>query len=201
MDYAIVTTTQRVTQRDRQQKKRWTWEASADGGDGQMIFKDVSFVPELYTIYNDILVNIVASNVATIIRIDIDGERNEISIWHNGKVANSSIGPTIEKSVMVLPTHLEQCNTSSTQFIVEIGSKKKQKRYTQTWQNNMPVANKLDVADLRADEGDFTIVTFQPDLNKFNMTKLDTGDIVGLMSRRAYDVSCLLVFLCVRVLF
>lgn len=35
---------------------------------------------------------------------------------------------------------------------------------------------------------DFTRVTFSPDLTKFKMEALD-ADIVGLMSRRAYDIA------------
>ena len=39
-----------------------------------------------------------------------------------------------------------------------------------------------------AKEDDFTCITFQPDLAKFKMTRLD-DDIVALMSRRAYDIA------------
>lgn len=38
------------------------------------------------------------------------------------------------------------------------------------------------------DGDDFTCVTFQPDLAKFKMEKLDK-DIVALLTRRAYDVA------------
>ncbi len=38
------------------------------------------------------------------------------------------------------------------------------------------------------DGDDFTCVTFQPDLTKFKMEKLDK-DIVALLTRRAYDVA------------
>ena len=38
------------------------------------------------------------------------------------------------------------------------------------------------------DSDDFTSVTFQPDLSKFNMQKLDK-DIVALLTRRAYDIA------------
>lgn len=38
------------------------------------------------------------------------------------------------------------------------------------------------------DGDDFTCVTFQPDLAKFKMDKLDK-DIVALLTRRAYDVA------------
>lgn len=35
---------------------------------------------------------------------------------------------------------------------------------------------------------DYTCITFQPDLSKFKMEKLDK-DIVALMTRRAYDLA------------
>lgn len=38
------------------------------------------------------------------------------------------------------------------------------------------------------DGDDFTCVTFQPDLSKFKMEKLDK-DIIALLTRRAYDVA------------
>lgn len=38
------------------------------------------------------------------------------------------------------------------------------------------------------DGEDFTCVTFQPDLSKFKMDKLDR-DIVALLTRRAYDIA------------
>ena len=37
-------------------------------------------------------------------------------------------------------------------------------------------------------KGDYTKITFQPDLSRFNMNKLDKY-AVGLLSRRAYDVA------------
>lgn len=38
------------------------------------------------------------------------------------------------------------------------------------------------------DGDDFTCVTFQPDLSKFKMEKLDK-DTIALLTRRAYDVA------------
>ena len=50
----------------------------------------------------------------------------------------------------------------------------------------MGVANEPTIKD--SNEDDYTQVTFQPDLKKFKMDKLD-DDTVALMARRAYDVS------------
>lgn len=48
---------------------------------------------------------------------------------------------------------------------------------------------KTSDAKIKHFEGDdFTCVTFQPDLPKFKMDKLDK-DIVALLTRRAYDVA------------
>lgn len=48
---------------------------------------------------------------------------------------------------------------------------------------------KTSDAKIKLFEGeDFTSVTFQPDLAKFKMDKLDK-DIVALLTRRAYDVA------------
>lgn len=59
-------------------------------------------------------------------------------------------------------------------------------RFPQTWQNNM---SKTSDPKIKLFDGDdFTCVTFQPDLSKFKMEKLDK-DIVALLTRRAYDVA------------
>lgn len=58
--------------------------------------------------------------------------------------------------------------------------------FFQTWKNNM--TKDKDATISKATGEDFTRITFKPDLSKFKMTELD-DDIVGLMSRRAYDVA------------
>lgn len=58
--------------------------------------------------------------------------------------------------------------------------------YPQTWQNNMTKTSDPKVKFFDGD--DFTCVTFQPDLSKFKMEKLDK-DIIALLTRRAYDVA------------
>lgn len=50
----------------------------------------------------------------------------------------------------------------------------------------MSKASEPKIADFRGE--DYTKITFCPDLEKFKMDRLD-ADIIGLLSRRAYDVS------------
>ena len=41
---------------------------------------------------------------------------------------------------------------------------------------------------IKESKGDFTKVTFKPDLSKFHMTHL-TSDMVAIMTRRVYDLA------------
>lgn len=52
--------------------------------------------------------------------------------------------------------------------------------------NNMMKTSDPKIKHFEGD--DYTCVTFQPDLSKFKMEKLDK-DIVALMTRRAYDLA------------
>lgn len=56
----------------------------------------------------------------------------------------------------------------------------------QTWSNNMGKASEPKITD--AKESDFTCVTFEPDLTRFKMEKLDK-DTIDLFTRRAYDIA------------
>lgn len=56
----------------------------------------------------------------------------------------------------------------------------------QTWYDNMGRAGEHKIRSFDGDE--FTCITFQPDLSKFKMEKLDK-DIVALLTKRAYDIA------------
>ena len=82
-------------------------------------------------------------------------------------------------------------NIFSTEFIVECLDSKEGLKFKQVWRKNMakandPIIKKCTEAEKK--KGDYTKITFKPDLEKFNMTHLD-DDTVGLLSRRAYDIA------------
>ncbi|XP_034948461.1 DNA topoisomerase 2 [Chelonus insularis] len=178
-----------------------------------MIQKEIKYVPGLYKIFDEILVNAADNKQRDpkmdMIKIDIDSENNTISVWNNGK----GIPVVIHKEEnMYVPTmifgHLltssnydddeekvtggrngygaKLCNIFSHRFTVETASKEYKRCLKQTWGNNMGKASEPRIKDFNGE--DFTKVTFSPDLSKFKMEKLD-DDIVALMSRRAYDVA------------
>ncbi|KAM3596331.1 uncharacterized protein V6R79_012674 [Siganus canaliculatus] len=175
--------------------------------------REITYVPGLYKIFDEILVNAADNKQRdknmTAIKITIDPESNTISIWNNGKGI-----PVVEHKdeKMYVPAlifgHLltssnydddekkvtggrngygaKLCNIFSTKFTVETACKEYRHSFKQTWQNNMGKTSDPKIKFFDGD--DFTCVTFQPDLAKFKMEKLDK-DIVALLTRRAYDVA------------
>ncbi|XP_068992857.1 DNA topoisomerase 2 isoform X1 [Neodiprion pinetum] len=179
-----------------------------------MVQREISYVPGLYKIFDEILVNAADNKQRDakmdMIKIDIDVENNTISVWNNGQ----GIPVVIHKEEkMYVPTmifgHLltssnyddkeekvtggrngygaKLCNIFSHRFTVETASKEYKKSLKQTWGNNMGKASEPKIKDFFGSE-DFTKVTFSPDLSKFKMQALD-NDIISLMTRRAYDVA------------
>ncbi|XP_051992577.1 DNA topoisomerase 2-beta isoform X2 [Xyrauchen texanus] len=178
-----------------------------------MNLREITFVPGLYKIFDEILVNAADNKQRdknmTTIKINVDPESNTISVWNNGKGI-----PVVEHKdeKMYVPAlifgHLltssnyddnekkvtggrngygaKLCNIFSTKFTVETACKEYKRSFKQTWQGNM---TKTSEAKIKCFDGDdFTCVAFQPDLAKFKMEKLDK-DIVALLTRRAYDVA------------
>uniref|UniRef100_A0A1B6ECC9 DNA topoisomerase 2 n=1 Tax=Clastoptera arizonana TaxID=38151 RepID=A0A1B6ECC9_9HEMI len=184
-----------------------------DAGLESMVQKEISFVPGLYKIFDEILVNAADNKQRDpkmdCIKITINAKENTISIWNNGQGI-----PVAEHKdeKMFIPTmifgHLltssnyndeeekvtggrngygaKLCNIFSTKFIVETSAKEYKRHFKQVWENNMTKTSEPQIRD--STENDYTKVTFCPDLKKFKMEKLDS-DIVSLMYRRAYDIA------------
>lgn len=149
-----------------------------------------------------------------LLEVVIDAEKNLISVKNNGKGI-----PIVmhSKEKMYVPTmifgHLltgsnfdddekkttggrngygaKLANIFSTEFIVECVDTTNNKKFKQIFKDNMykpqePIVKDLTVAEKK--KGDFVKITFSPDLPRFKMDHLD-DDIVGLLSRRAYDIA------------
>ncbi|XP_076228043.1 DNA topoisomerase 2 [Nomia melanderi] len=178
-----------------------------------MTQREIKYVPGLYKIFDEILVNAADNKQRDpkmdTIKIEIDQENNLVSVWNNGK----GIPVVIHKEEnMYVPTmifgHLltssnyddeeekvtggrngygaKLCNIFSHRFTVETASKEYKRCLKQTWSNNMGFASEPRIKEFAGE--DFTKVIFSPDLSKFKMQSLD-NDIVALMSRRAYDIA------------
>jgi len=183
-----------------------------DSVQSRMVYRKISYVPALYKIFDEILVN-AADNLQRdpqgmdSIKVEIDQQNCSISVWNNGR----GLPVVMHKEQKVYVPELvfghlltsdnyddtackvvggrngygaKLANVFSTEFKVETCDGKN--RFTQVFRNNMQVKGKPEIVPSK--EKSFTCITFKPDLAKFGMTKLD-DDIVSLLSKRIYDVA------------
>lgn len=187
----------------------WVYDSASES----MAFREVTFVPGLYKIFDEIVVN-AADNKQNDenmdeIRITIDRESGVISVWNNGR------GIPIEihsKEKIYVPElifgHLltssnyddgqlkvtggrngfgaKLCNVFSTEFSIETVDSRQGKKYVQTWTDNMSKVGKAKITAAKGD--DYTKVTFKPDYKKFGMDGMD-DDFEALVKRRVYDLA------------
>ena len=172
----------------------WVYNSESDS----MEFRNVSYVPGLYKIFDEIVVNAADNkqndkNMSEI-RVTISREEGEISVWNNGR------GIPIEihsKEKIYVPElifgHLltssnyddaqqkvtggrngfgaKLCNVFSTEFSIETQDSRQKKRYKQTWTENMTKMGKAKITEAKGD--DYTKVTFKPDFARFGMEGID----------------------------
>uniref|UniRef100_T1JG36 DNA topoisomerase 2 n=1 Tax=Strigamia maritima TaxID=126957 RepID=T1JG36_STRMM len=187
----------------------WVYDQEAD----KIVKRDTTYVPGLFKIFDEILVNAADNKqkdkTMDCIKVDIDAENNVITIYNNGvgipivvhKDENMYVPTMIFGHLLTSSNYNDDekkvtggrngygaklCNIFSTKFTVETSSQEYNKSFKQTWTENMSTSTTATIKTTNAK--DFTKITFSPDLKKFKMTSLDK-DIVGLFSRRAYDVA------------
>eukprot|EP00811_Abedinium_folium_P035186 NODE_7_length_4662_cov_6.859757.p1 GENE.NODE_7_length_4662_cov_6.859757~~NODE_7_length_4662_cov_6.859757.p1 ORF type:complete len:1097 (-),score=373.23 NODE_7_length_4662_cov_6.859757:1266-4556(-) len=181
---------------------------------GEIVNRRIDYVPALFKIFDEILVN-AADNMMRdrksmdIVEVAIDKEDGSISVLNNGKsitvVNNKEHGIYVSElnfGHLLTGDNYEDnerkitggrnnygaklTNVFSKKFIVETADKSIRKKFKQVFEENMSVKGKPRIEDYSGAE--YTRVTFWPDLPRFGMTKLD-DDIVGLMMKRAYDIA------------
>ena len=192
-----------------QEKHMWVYNSELDS----MEMRQVNYVPGLYKIFDEILVNAADNkqrdkNMDTV-KVTIDREKGEISVYNNGRGIPIEIH---EKEGIYIPEmifgHLltssnyddEQekvtggrngygaklCNVYSTEFTLETADSRTNKKYKQTWTDNMSKMGKAKITANKSD--DYTKVTFSPDYAKFKMAGID-DDFEALVKRRVYDLA------------
>ncbi|EJK52100.1 hypothetical protein THAOC_28668 [Thalassiosira oceanica] len=180
--------------------------------------RNITYTPGFYKIYDEIVVNAADNKQRDPsmdrLEIEIDAETNTISVMNNGKgipvVEHKEHGcyvPTLIFGHLLTGSNFDDdekkttggrngygaklANIFSTEFTVECLDTENEKQFTQTFRDNMsrtedPSVKKATKSEMK--KGDYTKITFKPDLNRFNMEKLDEY-AVGLLSRRAYDIA------------
>ncbi|KAI8620983.1 DNA topoisomerase [Chytriomyces sp. MP71] len=179
----------------------------------RLALRNISYVPGLYKIFDEILVNAADNKQRDgsmdTIKVTVDRENTLISIYNNGRgipiemhakegiyvpelifghLLTSSNYDDSEKKVTGGRNGYgaKLCNIFSTEFMVETGDAKTGRKYKQKFYNNMSKKDAPKVTNAKTE--DFTKITFKPDLEKFGMGHLD-DDISALFKKRAYDLA------------
>ncbi|PVU94194.1 hypothetical protein BB561_002739 [Smittium simulii] len=174
----------------------------------------IKYTPGLYKIVDEILVNAadnkIRDNNMEVIKVTIDQEKGEISVYNDGKGIPIEIHKTEKVYVPELIFgHLltssnydddekkvtggrngygaKLCNIFSTVFEIETTDISAGKKYKQTFKNSMSEKGKPSITKY-SNKSEYTKVSFIPDFEKFKMTHLDDG-ITRLITRRVYDLA------------
>lgn len=192
---------------EKQDDQLWVWNSDK----AEMESRGLSYVPALYKIFDEILVN-AADNLQrdknmNAINVEIDKKQGRIKVWNNGKglpiqmhkehkvfvpelvfghLLTSDNYNDTEKKVTGGRNGFgaKLTNIFSNRFVVETASKGK--RYKQTWTSNMSRKTKPEIRKHSGEE--FTCIEFWPDFSKFGMKDLEE-DTKALMERRVYDLA------------
>eukprot|EP00871_Galdieria_phlegrea_P000812 jgi/Galph1/1731/GphlegSOOS_G426.1 len=179
----------------------------------RMTLREITFVPALYKIFDEILVNAADHKQRdpsmNTIRVEINKEDNRISIYNNGKGIPIEIHKKegIHVPEMIFGHLLTSSNYDDTEkkivggrngygakltnifsrlFIVETADSQRGLTYRQEFCDNMSVRKEPKLSSNKKD--DWTRITFIPDLEKFSMDHLDE-DIIALFRKRVFDVA------------
>ena len=194
---------------ERTEKQMWVFNSTSQ----MMEHREVSYVPGLFKIFDEVLVNAADNKQRDKsmkeIRVTIDRSKGEISVKNDGRGIPIEIH-AVEKIYVpeLIFGHLltssnydddEQkvtggrngygaklCNVYSTEFTVETVDSKAGKKYKQVWTDNM---SKMQKAKISSHSGkDYTMITFKPDFSKFGMSEID-DDFEAIVKKRTYDMA------------
>eukprot|EP00929_Paragymnodinium_shiwhaense_P044864 TRINITY_DN22_c0_g1_i1.p1 TRINITY_DN22_c0_g1~~TRINITY_DN22_c0_g1_i1.p1 ORF type:complete len:1434 (-),score=498.53 TRINITY_DN22_c0_g1_i1:234-4535(-) len=185
-----------------------------DDKKGEIVYRKIDYVPALYKIFDEILVNAADNSMRdpkgmNLIEVHVNKEEGWISVMNNGKGIPVQIHkdhkcyvPELIFGNLLTSDNYDDAekkvtggrngygakltNVFSNKFILETADKESGQKYTQTWSKNMSEKGKPTLSNFKGE--DFTKVTFWPDFSKFGMKKLD-DDIAGLMMKRVHDIA------------
>ncbi|KAJ9111708.1 hypothetical protein QFC19_001068 [Naganishia cerealis] len=188
------------------QAQMWIFDKATKG----MAFKQISYVPGFFKIFDEILVNAADNKIndATMdtLKVTVDREKNQISVFNNGKGIPIEIH-TKEKiwiPELIFGNLLTSSNYDDDQkkltggrngygaklaniYSLEFTDKNTSKKYKQVFSNNMSKKGEPKITENKKGE-EYTRITFKPDLARFGMTEID-DDTEALLMKRVYDMA------------
>ena len=168
---------------EKQSQLMWIYDPSTES----MHQKQISFVPGLFKIFDEILVNAADNKIRDpsmdTLRVDIDRDKQVISIFNNGKgipiEVHSKEGVYVPELIfghLLTSSNYDDdqkkvtggrngygaklCNIFSKEFIVETADSVQKKQYKQVFSHNMSKKGQPEIKNYGKGE-DFTRITFQ----------------------------------------
>ncbi|CAH6421767.1 DNA topoisomerase 2 [uncultured virus] len=194
---------------DEDQAKMWIYRV-----DKKLEFKNINYIPGLYKIFDEIVVNArdqtVRDPTCDKIKITIDKEKGEISCWNNGmngvpveihKTYKKYVPELIFGDLLTSGNYRQKgktvggkngygaklTNIFSTNFYVEVNDSKRKLIYSQNFSENMYKKTDPKIAKSKNKES-YILFRFTPDYPRFGINGL-TEDIVNLFTKRVYDIA------------
>lgn len=180
----------------------------------KMELKQITFVPGLYKIYDEILINArdqaMREGTCKMIKINFNQKNGEISVYNDGPGIDIAMHPKHKVYVpemifgqLLTSTNYEKkgktwggkngigakaANIFSCQFTVETVDAKVGKKYVQVFKKNMFDVGKPIITDVGKSVAPYTKISFIPDYERFGINGL-TDDMLGLFKKRVYDLA------------
>ena len=178
--------------------------------------KEITYVPGFLKTFDELLVNARDASVndksCNTIKVDFDIENGFISVFNNGQDGipveehpeHKTLVPSMIFGELLTSSNYDDskkrttggrngygaklANIFSTKFEVEVGDSKNNKKFCQSWENNMSVTNKAKVTKY-SQKSSYVKVTYYPDFEKLNVKKGLDDDHFKLFKRRCMDIA------------
>lgn len=179
----------------------------------KIVKKKISYLPGLYKLYDEVIVNaadrIVNDATCNKIEITIDKDSGLITVKNNGmgipvefhKVDQMYV-PTMIFGKLLTGSNFDDneekitggrngygaklANIFSQKFSIETVDSDNQKKFKQEWSDNMYTASEPVITTCKSSS--YTLVSFIPDFKRFKVTGL-SDDMIALFCKRAYDIA------------
>eukprot|EP01059_Diplonema_ambulator_P029133 TRINITY_DN482_c0_g1_i1.p1 TRINITY_DN482_c0_g1~~TRINITY_DN482_c0_g1_i1.p1 ORF type:complete len:1405 (+),score=647.89 TRINITY_DN482_c0_g1_i1:43-4215(+) len=181
----------------------------------EMELRTLTWVPALYKIFDEILVNAADNKerdkTQSKIKVDINVDKGFVKVWNNGEgipvqmhskhkiyIPDMIFGHLLTSSNYkdeALRTTggrngfgAKLANIFSTKFTVETAHSDTGKKFKKTWTDNMKKSDDPVITDMSSTDTDFTCITFWPDFKRFGMDSGFDDDTLALFYKRVVDV-------------
>lgn len=182
----------------------------------KLLFKEISYVPGLFKIFDEILVNAADhyennKKEMNFIKVTIDRESNLFTIMNNGPGIPVKIHkeygvyvPELIFGHLLTSTHYDDTqkrttggrngygakltNIFSKEFTVETLDSAEKKYYKQVFKHNMSTKLEPIIKDVDSKKESFTKISFIPDLAKFKLSSIN-DNFYSLLVKRVYDLA------------